>query len=47
MTLHVDMACSVMVGLKGGVMFVSSMIECSRLRVTRSSYLCGSLQMLV
>ena len=32
------MACSVMVGGKGGVMFVSSVIECSCLRMARSSF---------
>ena len=41
------MECSVMVGVKGGVMFVSSVIKCSRLRMTRTSYQCGSLLMLV
>ena len=41
------MACSVMVGVKGGVVFVCSVIECSRSRMARSSCLCGSLQVLV
>ena len=41
------MACSVMVVVKGVGMFGSSVIEWTGLRMARSSYLCGSLQMLV